>query len=188
MTYNETGTKTKTFYEKGSRNFYFGFFFARRINTLLIELKLIFLLFIPDSNDSEMDRDPLDLGNAPYTNVTFYMPKSYGCTVCGCVFPRLGDLNRHLENCLSNEHRLQQQQQQQQQLQEQRRLDQYVTDRFPCFTCKKLYLNKGSLTRHRRSNCPGSNISVCGICDREFPTVEDMMLHREDHFRDKPTN
>lgn len=123
----------------------------------------------------------MDIQNCiPLSNLGYYLPKGrntdspdakYVCAVCSKTFIRIGDLNKHLKDCARQQFA--------------RHPDPYNETRYPCFSCKKLYVSKSSLNRHKRSNCPGSRISICGICDIEFPSYDDMMIHREEHFRDK---
>jgi hypothetical protein len=140
-------------------------------------------LFVADSEESGSEpRDPLELqgcGNLP--GLGYYLAKAretesplakYVCAACGCCFLHVGALDGHLRSCA--------------QALGFRRLDSEA--RFPCYSCKKVYLSRTSLNRHRRANCPGARIATCGICDQEFPTHYVMMLHREQHFRDKPSN
>ncbi|XP_023245609.1 zinc finger protein 652-B-like [Copidosoma floridanum] len=153
-----------------------------------------------DSEDSSLEvRDPLDTqGWMPLSGVGYRISKEnsdavkYMCAHCGYAFHRLGYLNSHVKICSQiNQQQLHQQQLQEQHWQQQHHHQQQQQRMesmcFVCHSCKKVYLSKASLSRHRRSNCPGAKIAVCGICDVEFSCLNDMLLHKEEHFRDKPT-
>ena len=68
-------------------------------------------------------------------------------------------------------------------------VDVNAAEYYPCYACDKIYKRKESLNRHRKGGtCLGVSISICGICDQKFSNRQDMMKHREEHFRDKPTS
>lgn len=127
---------------------------------------------VSESDSTPELQDPLDIRSCMnLSNRAYYWPKQQGnanmpclaCAKCGSSFVRLGTLNNHLRDCVGPAER----------------------QRYPCYSCKKVYINKQNLSRHRRANCPGFQLAVCGICDSEFETQEAMMEHREQHFKDK---
>ncbi|KAL7295417.1 hypothetical protein TKK_0011299 [Trichogramma kaykai] len=143
--------------------------------------KIFTLQYSDDSSNAEL---PLEVCPT-VSSLYYYSPEAVAkhvCVLCGCCFASPSSLGEHQRDCCQNRAKQQQQQQQQHRQQQQ----QFET-RFPCFICKKVYLSRTSLSRHRRANCPGARLAICGICDREFPNHDVMMLHREEHFHDKPS-